>query len=194
MLEDLTAHCNYVYFRSEKWWLILRGSAESVACYACDTALAAGPDPKPAAIKQSKVMSPQQREVVIVACPRITLGSLSLPAWELTLAKCVAENYQNTKASNVGWWCLLEPMSLHRHKQSRVCDQPWATTAPWHLHTHVAPGHRGIRTCSHHPACRTLWPGPASSLPQLPLRALVDRTRPRVTELLSQVPFVPRAG
>lgn len=59
---------------------MLGGSAEGVACYASDTALAAGPDTKPAAITQSKVMSPQHKEVVIVACPRITLGSLSLPA------------------------------------------------------------------------------------------------------------------
>lgn len=49
---------------------------QSVACYASDTALAISPDPKPVAIKQSKGMSTQHKESVIVICPRFTLGSL----------------------------------------------------------------------------------------------------------------------
>lgn len=92
MLEGLPAHCNYVHFRSERWRLILGGGAESVACYASDTALATVPDPKPAAIKKSKVMSTQHKEIVIIACPSITLGSLSQLAWEI-ITKCIVESY-----------------------------------------------------------------------------------------------------
>lgn len=170
MLEDLPAHCSYVYFRSERWRLILGGSAESVACYASDTALATGPDPKPVAIKWSKVMSTQHKEIVIVACPRITLGSLSQLALEgITQAN---ESYQNTKVSDVGWWCFLELISMQKHNPCHVCAQHWAIMHPDTSILHMAALVRGAAG----PPATTLLPGHCGQ--ELPLPCPSSRCNP----------------
>lgn len=86
-------------------------------------------------------------------------------------SKCIVESYQNTKVSSVGWWCLLEPISIHTQKRTESVSHSWpalvhrcSLTPPLPTWQPWLEGQRDLQQppCSQDAAARNrLFPAPA---------------------------------
>lgn len=104
-------------------------------------------------------MSTQHKEIVIVACPRITLGSWSQLAWEIIAHANVwlrATKIQKSLMWVVGTsWNPSPYTGRNTPSPCHVCARHQAFSAPWHLRSPC--GSPGLRVTG--PPATTLLPG-----------------------------------